>query len=76
MRIVFEGIKSGGIKNLCVKYNINQITYYKWRDKVFQSGDKIFSSHKDKESERLREQNKKLKETIGELTLELKKNDW
>ena len=40
------------------------------REKLFDRGGV------DKETERLRVQNQRLKETIGEMTLELKKNDW
>jgi len=40
-------------------------------------GEKLFArGGVDKEAERLRVQNQRLKETIGEMTLELKKNDW
>lgn len=76
IHIVLEGIKSGHIGELCSNYGINQATYYKWRDKVLKSGDKIFSSKEGKETELLKKQICKLKETVGDLTLELKKSDW
>lgn len=76
IHIVLEGVRSGHIKELCSSYGINQVTYYKWRDKVLKSGDKVFSSKEEKETERLKKQICKLKETVGDLTLELKKSDW
>jgi len=52
VHIVLEGVKSGRIKELCSSYGINQVTYYKWRDKVLKSADKVFSSKESKEMER------------------------
>lgn len=70
---IVQRVKSGWIKELCSSYGINQVTYYKWRDKVLKSGDKVFSSKESKEMERLKKQARRLKETVGDLTLELKK---
>lgn len=48
--------------------------YYKWRDQLLTDGAKLFErggvNHARK---RLEQENHKLKETIGELTVELKK---
>ena len=51
--------------------------FYRRRDKLLNDGAKLFARDGvDNEAERLQRENRKLKETIGELTIELKKNDW
>ena len=51
--------------------------YYKWRDQLLTDGAKLFErGGVDHARERLERENWKFKETIGELTIELKKNDW
>ena len=48
--------------------------YYKWRDQLLSDGAKLFErGGVDHARERLDHENRKLKETIGELTIELKK---
>ncbi|MCP4100149.1 MAG: transposase [Lentisphaerae bacterium] len=76
-QIVMAGLKGRKIAELCNEYCISQGQYYKWRDVFLNDGTKLFErGGVDKEKERLEKQNRKLKETIGDLTLELKKNDW
>ncbi|UKI29666.1 MAG: hypothetical protein L6W00_16545 [Lentisphaeria bacterium] len=49
--------------------------YYKWRDQLLTDGAKLFEwGGVDHARERLERENRKLKETIGELTIELKKD--
>jgi len=56
---------------------ITHSQFYRWRDKLLSEGDKLFvRGGMDKEQERLRAENKKLKGIIGELTVELKKSDY
>ena len=75
--IVMSGLKGRKIAEICNEYGISQGQYYKWRDVLLNDGTKLFErGGVDKEKERLEKQNRKLKETIGDLTLELKKNDW
>ena len=75
--IVMLGLKGRKIAEICNEYGISQGQYYKWRDVLLNDGTKLFErGGVDKEKERLEKQNRKLKETIGDLTLELKKNDW
>jgi len=51
--------------------------YYLWRDQFLKNSHKVFEVNKTQAKElRLKEENKKLKLTVGELTMELKKNDW
>jgi len=44
---------------------------------AFNDGERLFEhGGVDKRQERLEKENRKLKEAIGDLTMELKKNDW
>ena len=76
--IVLEGIKGNlSLGELCNQYGISQQTYYNWRDRLLSEGSKIFSyGGVDREKEVLKQELSRLKETVGELTMELKKNDW
>jgi transposase len=78
LRVVLEGMSGKRpLAEICNDYGISQSLYYQWRDKLLSNGDKVFKRGGiDKEQERLSRENRKLKETIGELTIELKKNDW
>jgi transposase-like protein len=76
MQIVLEGITGNiPIGELCTKYEIVQSQYYKWRDLLLSGADKIFVSDPEKEKERMRKKIDKLNQTIGELTVELKKTE-
>ena len=51
--------------------------YYKLRDQLLTDGAKLIErGGVDHAGVRLERENRKLKSTIGELTIELKKNDW
>ena len=78
LAIVLEGLKGKcRISELCNEHGISQGMYYKWRDQLLTDGAKLFErGGVDHARERLERENRKLKETIGELTIELKKNDW
>jgi len=76
MQIVLEGIKGHlVIGELCNKYEITQGQYYKWRDVLLNGADKIFVPDPDKEKLRMKNKIDKLNQTIGELTVELKKTE-
>ena len=76
MQIVLEGIKGEiSVAEICNKYEIGQSQYYKWRDALLQGADKIFVPDPEKEKERMRKKIDKLNQTIGELTVELKKTE-
>lgn len=76
-QIVMSGLKGRSIAELCNENGISQGQYYKWRDVLLNEGTKLFErGGVDKEKKRLEKQNRKLKETVGDLTMELKKNDW
>ncbi len=76
-QVVMAGLKGRAVSDICNDYGITQSQYYSWRDVLLNDGEKLFErGGVDKEKERLDHQVRKLKETIGELTMELKKNDW
>ena len=72
--IVIRGLKGAVIVELCVEYGISQTQYYQWRDQFLSNSWKAFENNNRRE-EQLLKQNAKLKGLVGELTLELKKND-
>lgn len=74
--VVVEGLKGRKVAELCVEYGITQSQYYAWRDQFLSEGYKVFDQTKtDQKQATLERQNAKLKKIIGELTVELKKND-
>jgi transposase-like protein len=78
LMIVLEGLKGkASVSQLCNQHQITQTQYYKWRDQLFKDGQKIFvHGGPDKNEQRLREENKRLKAIIGDLTIELKKTEF
>lgn len=78
LAVVLQGLKGDrSISELCNDHGITQGMYYKWRDQLLTDGAKLFDrGGVDHARERLEIENRRLKETIGELTVELKKNDW
>ena len=78
LTIGVQGLKGDrSVSELCNEHGITQGMYYKWRDQLLSDGVKLFErGGVDHARERLERENRKLKESIGELTGELKKNDW
>jgi len=75
--VVLEGLKAAtNVSELCNRYQISQTQYYKWRDQFLSTGAKIFEISNDREHQRLKSEIRKLKTIIGDLTTELKKNDY
>ncbi len=77
-QIILEGL-SGQIEisKLCNKYEIAQTQYYKWRDQFLKECHTTFEVKKQSQIEqRLESENSKLKRIIGDLTIELKKNEY
>jgi transposase-like protein len=75
LRNVFEGL-SGKIEiaKLCTKYQIASTQYYQWRDQLLKHGSQAFETKNITKKEKYLEQKvKKLKNIIGDLTVELKK---
>lgn len=78
LKIVLEGLKGRvPLGELCNQHQISQTQFYRWRDKLLEEGEKVFEyGGSNKGEERLKRENEKLKSIIGELTVELKKNDF
>lgn len=77
-RIVLEGL-SGNIEitKLCHKYQIAQQQYYLWRDQFLKFSHQAFETKNiTKKEQHLEQEIKKLKSIIGNLTVELKKNEY
>ena len=76
-RIVLEGLQGRSVASICNEYQITQSMYYRWRDTFLANADQVFETGTtSRREERLTAENQKLKQAVGELTLELKKNDW
>jgi transposase-like protein len=75
--IMIEGMQGHvTVSELCNRYEIHQSQYYQWRDQFLKEGAKVFeSSGSNKREEQLKKKMRKMERVIGELTLELKKND-
>ena len=77
-QLVIEGIKGRPVAEICSAYGICQAHYYRLRDHFLQKGEQVFLVDKTNVKEaKLSLENRKLKQCVAELTLELKKNeDW
>jgi transposase-like protein len=73
LKIVLEGLSGQiDISKLCNKCQISQVIYYRWREQLLQYGHQAFESKNiNKRKHRLQSGNKRLKEIIGDLTVEL-----
>jgi len=75
--VVMEGMKGRSVADICVHYQISQSMYYKWRDLFLANAGRAFEVNQiTRNEQRLLKENQHLKGVIGELALELKKNDW
>ena len=77
LKIALEGLKGEvSVAELCNGHEISQTQYYQWRDRLLKDGAKVFDhGGADKEAERLGKQVSHLKTVIGDLTVELKKEE-
>jgi transposase-like protein len=69
-----EGIKGKPVSEICAEHSLSQSQYYRWRDEFLAKIPKVFDGT-DKKEERLVRENKRLKQIIGDLTVELKKTE-
>ena len=78
LMIVLQGLKAkNSVATICNQHQITQAQFYKWRDQLFKDGEKIFAhGGPDKNEQRLKNEVKKLKSIIGDLTIELKKTEF
>ena len=72
--IVMEGIKGKPVSAICAEHSLSQGQYYRWRDEFLANIPKVFDGQ-DKKEDRLMRENKRLKQIIGDLTVELKKTE-
>lgn len=76
-KIVLEGLAGRSVAEICAAYQINQTQYYKWREVFLENAHQSFETKRQsKREQHLASQNDKLKAMVGELTMELKKNEW
>lgn len=78
LQIVLEGL-SGNIEisKLCSKYQIAQTQYYQWRDQLLKHGHQAFETKNiTKKEQHLEQEVQKMRQIIGDLTIELKKSEF
>jgi transposase-like protein len=76
-KIVVQGLKGRAVSEICNEYQIHQTQYYKWREQFLENIPKVFETkQQSKKEQRLERENQRLKTMVGELTMELKKNNW
>lgn len=75
-KVVLEGLKGRSMSEICADYAITQNMYYRWRDQLLANVHEVFISDRNpRRTATLERENARLKSLVGELTLELKKND-
>ena len=73
-RIILEGIKGRPVVDICAAYGVSQSLYYSWRDKFLSNVSDVFEADKrNSKEQRLLLENAKLKQSLAETILELKK---
>ncbi|WP_447969183.1 transposase [Nitrospira sp. M1] len=74
--IVLQGLKGKSVAALCTEYQISQAQYNQWRDQFLTHVSQAFEVHQQSQREaRLQQENARLQQVVGKLTLELKKSD-
>ena len=74
--IILEGLKGKPVAEICTEHQITQSLYDQWRDQFLANAAKAFETHQQTRKEaRLEQENARLKQLVGELSLELKKSD-
>ena len=70
--IVMEGIKGKPVSEICTEHQLSQSQYYRWRDELLANIHQVFNGT-NKQDGKLVKENQRLKQIIGDLTVELKK---
>jgi transposase-like protein len=74
--IILQGLKGKPLAELCTEHHISQAQYYDWRDQFLRNANRAFDGARQTQRETHQTQEiQRLKALVGELTLELKKND-
>jgi transposase-like protein len=72
--IVLEGLKGKPIAAICNEHQISQSPYDQWRAQFLANAANAFEVHQHtRKAAHLAQENARLKQLVGELTLELKK---
>lgn len=75
-KIVMEGLQGRSVASICNEYEISQSMYYRWRDTFMENASTAFEVNAQTRRKNAWKENNRLKQLIGDLHLELKKNDW
>lgn len=74
--IVLEGLKGKPVATICQDYQVSQAQYYQGREQLLANAPQTFEVAQQTGREaRLQRENARLKNLVGELTLELKQSD-
>jgi transposase-like protein len=76
--IVLDGLTNKEtLSSLCNRHQITQTQYYQWKDKLLSEGHKLFERGGiENATEKYQKEIRNLKMIIGDLTAELKKNEF
>lgn len=75
-KIVLEGLGGRPLAEVCNAYQISPTQCYKWREQFLTHAHEAFETERQSRREsRLAQENAELKGLVGELTMELKKNN-
>lgn len=78
IKIILEGLRGeDSIKEVCRKYSIHENQYYKWSKDFIEAGKKRLSGDTAREANteevsEIKKENSELKETVAELTLQVR----
>lgn len=77
LAVILDGLKGQGtIQEICNRFGISQTQYYQWRDQFLGNATQVFElTRRNHKEQMLLEENRRLKALVGELTMELKKNE-
>ncbi|OVE78284.1 hypothetical protein BVX98_00705, partial [bacterium F11] len=74
--IVIQALKGKPVAELCNEHQISQAQYYQWRDQFLANAPKAFDTAQNTQKEqRQQKEIDRLKNMVGELTMELKKSE-
>jgi transposase-like protein len=74
--IVIEGLQGKPVAQLCHEHQISQSLSDHWRAQLLAQAAKAFDDpQRTRKEARLQQENARLKQLVGELTLEFKKSD-
>ncbi len=72
--IVLEGLRGHAVVDICATHGVSQSLYYTWRDKFLANASDVFEvDKKNGKEQRILRENMRLKQSLAETILELKK---